>query len=173
MKIQSDLANRDGQPNFVYLNTGNATFDDRRPFGTGSDETRSVALGDLNGDGHLDIVTANIGEANGVYFGDGMGNFHDAGVKFGRIDGQTYAVALADLDGDGDQDIVVGNVRAQNAAFFNSGGGTSFEEVRFGTPEQITYGVAVADVNNDGYPDIAVANSGSVNVIHMARPPRR
>ncbi len=114
------LANRNGQPNFVYLNTGDATFDDRRPFGTGSDETRSVAIGDLNGDGHLDIVTANIGEANGVYFGDGTGNFDDAGVRFGRTDGQTYAVVLADLDGDGDQDIVVGNVQAENAALFTA-----------------------------------------------------
>ncbi|NIS28447.1 MAG: VCBS repeat-containing protein, partial [Actinobacteria bacterium] len=46
------------QANRVLLQDGHLDFQRSRPYGTGSDETRSAALADLNGDGHLDIVTA-------------------------------------------------------------------------------------------------------------------
>ena len=50
-------------------------FDERRVYGTGRDATRGVALADVDGDGHLDILNANIGQPNAVYFGDGSGGF--------------------------------------------------------------------------------------------------
>ena len=55
-----------------------------RTFGTGSDETRSVAVADLNGDGVLDIVAGNIGEPNAVYLGLGDGRFAPQAVTIGR-----------------------------------------------------------------------------------------
>ncbi|MGB1779751.1 MAG: FG-GAP repeat domain-containing protein, partial [Longimicrobiales bacterium] len=77
-----------------------------REFGTGSDETRSVVLADLNEDGMLDIVAANIGEPNAVYLADAPGQFGQ-GIAFGRDEG-TYAATVVDVDRDGDLDIVVG-----------------------------------------------------------------
>ena len=65
------LANRDGQPNAVYLNGNDQQFGKAVAYGTGTDNTRSVALADLNGDGHLDIVAANVGQSNRVFFNDG------------------------------------------------------------------------------------------------------
>ena len=38
-------------------------FDEVREFGTGSDETRSVVLADLNGDGVLDLAISSYGES--------------------------------------------------------------------------------------------------------------
>jgi hypothetical protein len=44
-------------------------------FGTGSDDTYTLALGDVNGDGYLDIAVGNGGGQNVVYLGDGDGTF--------------------------------------------------------------------------------------------------
>ena len=159
------LANRDGQANQILLNDGFLDFREAREFGTGSDETRSVVLDDLDGDGILDIVAANIGEPNGVYLGLGEGRFEE-GIPFGTNE-QTYAVAVADLDGDGDADIVVGNVRGPNAVYLNDGTGRTWTEQRVGDEAESTYGIATADLDGDGYPDIGFANSGAVNRIFI------
>jgi hypothetical protein len=157
------LANRDGQANQTLLNDGDLDFDEVREFGSVSDETRSVALADFNGDGIPDIVAANIGEPNAVYLGRGDGRFED-GIAFGGNE-NTYAAAVADLDRDGDTDIVVGNVQGPNAVYFNDGSGRVWSEQKVGEEAESTYGVATADLNGDGYPDIGFANSEAVNRI--------
>jgi hypothetical protein len=164
------LANRDGQANQILLNDGALGFAEVRTFGTGSDETRSVTLADLNGDGGLDIVAGNIGEANAVYLGTGDGQF-GPGVLLGG-DQMTYTTAVADLDGDGDLDIVVGNVQEQNVAYLNDGTGRIWTEVIIGEPAESTYGVDVADVDGDGFPEIAFANSEALNRLYMNVPAR-
>ncbi|MDY7077499.1 MAG: VCBS repeat-containing protein [Chloroflexota bacterium] len=75
---------------------------------------RAAALGDLDGDGDLDLFTAVIAPRQGrnrdpadrVLFNDGSGNFTDSGQRLGETD--STAVALGDLDGDGDLDALVG-----------------------------------------------------------------
>jgi hypothetical protein len=69
------LANRDGQPNAIYLNVGGKTFGKPVAYGTGKDNTRSVVLADMNGDGYLDIIAANVGQPNRVFFNDGKGGW--------------------------------------------------------------------------------------------------
>ena len=69
------LANRDGQPNAIYLNAGAKKFGKAIVYGTGSDNTRSVALGDMNGEGQLDIIATNVGQPNRVFFNDGKSEF--------------------------------------------------------------------------------------------------
>ena len=108
-------------------------------------------------------VTANIGDANAVYFGDATGGF-ERSLPFGSDDDLSYAVRLADADLDGDLDITVANVGAQSAVYFNRcGGAAGFDEFRFGCEDCATYGVAVGDLNGDGFPEIVTANSGVPN----------
>ena len=69
-----------------------------------------VHLGDLNGDGQLDIVLAKGRHwplHDRVLLNDGKGGF--TASNLGVTPDRTYSAALADLDLDGDLDIVVSN----------------------------------------------------------------
>jgi hypothetical protein len=76
---------------------------------------RSVAVADLNGDGHADIVTTNwnfsgptqIAGNVSVRLGDGTGSFGPA-ANFG-VGRAPYSVAIADVNGDGKPDLAVAN----------------------------------------------------------------
>ena len=59
----------------VLIGAGDGTFATGSPFAAGNDPA-SVALGDINNDGHLDIVAANANDNTvGVLIGDGLGGF--------------------------------------------------------------------------------------------------
>ena len=59
----------------IYINDGELNFNKKVPFGSGTDITRSVSVSDINKDGFLDIICANIGEPNFIYFGDSIPSF--------------------------------------------------------------------------------------------------
>jgi hypothetical protein len=76
-------------------------------FGVGS-APRSVAVGDFNGDGKLDLAVANYGYSNvSVLLGNGDGSFRIA-TNIGVGSGPT-SVAVGDFNGDGVQDLAVAN----------------------------------------------------------------
>ena len=84
-----------------------ATFAPKADFGTGL-VPYSVALGDVNGDGDLDLTTANAGaNTASVLLGDGAGGF---GTKadFGTGD-LPWSVALGDVNGDLHLDLTTAN----------------------------------------------------------------
>lgn len=147
----------------VYLNDGLGYFHNTSPytrtFGTGSDQTYSVAVGDMNGDGALDIIAGNYEEQNVVYLNNGGGYFRNTRA-FGTGSDRTTSVAVGDLNGDGMLDIVVGNDAQQNAVYLNDGSGTFTRTHAFGTGSDNTASVAVGDMNGDGALDIVVGNDG-------------
>ena len=70
-------------------------------------------MGDLDGDGDLDVVVANRGQRNGIYLNSGAGaSFRE--IRFGEPQALTYGVAAADLDGDGIPEIVTANSDGRN-----------------------------------------------------------
>src|SRR2546426_4810219 len=76
-------------------------------FDTG-DASNSVAIGDLNGDGKPDLVTANLVSSTvSVLLGNGDGSF-EAKTDFETGSGTT-CVAIGDLNGDGKPDLATSN----------------------------------------------------------------
>lgn len=159
------LANRDFIPNEIFINKGNRHFEKKLEFGTGTFETRSVAIADMNNDGHLDIVTGNLKGANCIYFGTKNFTFSET-LFFGTADTDTYSIVLADFNKDGFVDIVTGNYLKPNTVFMNVDG-KSFEEINLTDQSARTYDVAVGDINSDGWLDIVIANSDDFNLYYL------
>lgn len=128
----------------------------------------SASLGDIDGDGDLDIVLARGRHwplDNLILRNDGRGNFTTE--KLPVVADRTYSAALADLSGDGSLDLVVSNDRPdRNGIYLNDGRGKFRTAGTFGQAGWPTRYITVADLNGDGHPDIIVANRSS----HPAKP---
>jgi hypothetical protein len=107
--------NRDGWPDLVlddagagmrvFLNRGDGTFGPSTSYAF-SEEVRSIAIGDLDGDGASDVVFGGYTFSElGVFFNHGDGTFAPA-VTW-PVAGSPWSVALGDLNGDGHLDIAL------------------------------------------------------------------
>ncbi len=121
-----------------------------------------VELGDLDGDGDLDVVFAeNYGSQ--VWLGNGDGSFASslfgAGVKSG--------LGLGDLDGDGDLDAIVAGFNSHS--IWNNNGDATFTSSAFGSDNGKD--AAIGDLDGDGDLDaivtMAAGGSGAPNQIWL------
>jgi len=80
-----------------------------------------VSVRDLNGDGRLDLVTANSGSDDvSVLLGNGDGSFQPQQTF--AVGSPPYSVAVADVNGDGKPDIVaVGRATKNVRVYWNEG----------------------------------------------------
>jgi len=128
---------------------------------TGADPF-SIATGDVNLDGHLDLVVPNFQDDTlTVLLGDGAGGFTPAaGSPVPAGSAFADAVAITDLNGDGKPDLAVDNQANQVSILLGDGTGAFTAAVGspFSTGGNNSRSIAVADYNGDGRPDIAVAN---------------
>ncbi|WP_345050073.1 VCBS repeat-containing protein, partial [Hymenobacter glaciei] len=151
----------------VLLSLAGGGFAPYSTYSTGANSApRGVALGDVNGDGRLDIVTANGNTGTvGVLLGVAAGGFgaasaYAAGLNSGSTVTIPYGVALGDVNGDGRLDIVSANDAGNNVGVLlglAAGGFAPFVNYSTGTNSSPTR-VAVGDVNGDGRLDIVTAN---------------
>ena len=159
------FSNRGGEGVLVHLNDGEAGFDAGRFIGAELDlETRAIAMGDMNDDGHLDIVAAAIGAPGVIFHGDGAGGFTPAD-RWGIAEDRTYGLALADFDADGQLDILAGNTQTPSQIHYQSEQGWYARDL-YDDVETI-YSVAIGDMNADRKPDIVFAVSEGVNFIAL------
>ena len=127
---------------------------------TTPDPSANVSMGDLDGDGDLDIVLAKGRHdpyVDKVLLNDGKARFVTSDL--GPTADRTYTAALADLDGDGDLDVVISNdAPDRKLLYFNDGKGRFSVAGSWGDPKWSTRNAAIADVNGDGRPDVVAAN---------------
>lgn len=152
----------------------------------------TVALGDINNDGHVDMYIAayirnryvkgqtgfndhSYGASSLIFQNNGDNTFTDITASSGMTYiHNTFQGNFVDLDGDRDMDLVVshdtGQVRTwRNDTAFDADTGEATGEVKFTNVEnpnsqQFGYpmGNAIGDYNNDGLVDLAFSNVGNM-----------
>jgi VCBS repeat protein/Big-like domain-containing protein/FG-GAP repeat protein len=122
----------------------------------------SVAVGDFNGDGKLDLAVANYGSypkfpgTVSVLLGNGDGTLQPA-VNY-PVGSDPFSVTVGDFNGDGKQDLAVANNGSNNVSILlGSGDGTFQAAVNYSVGSN-PVSVTVGDFNGDGRLDLAVAN---------------
>jgi FG-GAP-like repeat/FG-GAP repeat len=146
----------------ILLGNGDGSFTTGKAFNTGNGPN-SVAVGDFNGDGRLDLALSNYNIARGnsvtVLLGKGDGTFRKY-VTYQTGSAPEY-VATADLNGDGILDLVTANEVADTVSVLLGKGDGTFQPNVDYTVGKDPIALAIADLNRDGKPDLAVVDLGS------------
>lgn len=134
-----------------------------------NDSTQDIKLGDIDGDGDLDMIVGNEIPPNRLFINDGKGIFTE---KPGQLELlvplHTRETVLFDADGDGDLDILMANLTnnggewdkdPQTRLLINNGKGFFTDESAGRMPANkfSTYAANVIDFDGDGHQDILLS----------------
>jgi hypothetical protein len=154
----------------IFLGNGDGSFQSPKTYAVGVGAS-AIVVGDFNGDGKLDLVTANSGTGpldNGSYSvlpGNGDGTFSAATTipLPSAVGPSPYSIAAADLNRDGKLDLIItllDDTAPTNsvAILLGRGDGSFLPPVVYPVT---SLGVRVGDLIGDGVPDVVVFPSGS------------
>jgi Calx-beta domain/FG-GAP-like repeat len=144
------------------------TFDE---VATSAANASSVEIGDLDGDGELDLVSSSSADDTIAWYENTNGD----GSAWTPADINTNAngansVALGDLDGDGDLDIASSSLLDDTIAWYNNtaGNASAWTPTNISTTQDGASSVVAADFDGDGDLDLASASSISNDVVWFA-----
>jgi hypothetical protein len=156
----------------IYLGdgTGNwrvqTTLPERRPGETMPG--RDLLIGDLNHDGHLDLIAAFQRWGIYVYYGDGRGSFTGGAATFRSPADTPESLAVGDVNNDGNPDLAVnGNLSGRDQpngpdVYLGDGrGGWKPSSGGLKVVKTATAGIALGDLDQDGNVDLVAAGNDS------------
>ncbi|MCB9896487.1 MAG: VCBS repeat-containing protein [Planctomycetes bacterium] len=179
------VTNRNGANNNYFVNQGGTqggvegTFASKLSsiVATDGGNSRAVSLGDVDGDGDLDVFVANIGGTNALYRNQGgaqggtEGSFTKVTVGQAVTDvGDSTDAVFCDLDGDGDLDLYVTNDGGEDDfLYFNNGAGLLVKQTGVVPADQggDSRAVAAGDLDGDGDLELFVANFLEDNALYV------
>ena len=156
----AELVSNDVDTISILLGNGDGTFAAAGVNPATGSIPVSIATGDFNGDGKLDLAVANYGsDAVTILLGQGDGSFTAAASP--ATGSEPTSLAVGDFNGDGKADLAVTDEGSNTVTILlGNGDGTFAAGASPGTGSKPSF-VTVADFDGDGKPDLAVTNSGS------------
>lgn len=154
----------------VLINDGKGKLTDEtaKRLGTATFAAIGVGLGDVDGDGAMDVLLAGDAE-NRLYLNDGKGMFQDAPADSLPVISQPHALfpAMGDLDGDGAIDIFLSS-SSQNVVLLNDGTGRFLDQTPYvmGANPGTARSALIVDLDRDGARDLVVASPGGRFVVY-------
>lgn len=131
--------------------------------------TLALAVGDVDNDGDLDVISGDYMQTNRLYLNDGnpINGFNGViGIDLSGDTRQTWAVALGDVDRDGDLDLVEGSADAPLTLYLNNGDGSFASGSSLSAEARNTRALNLVDINGDGDLDIVVGNWLETNQLY-------
>lgn len=165
------VANAAGASVSVLIGDGDGEFTDAVNYAV-SDEwiiPFAMATGDVTGDGHTDIITANTHQVEGrdylsMLAGSVDGTFAEP-ITFPLGDNDVFhapeSLYLADLNSSGYLDIVTANSNSNNISLLINNGQGNFEHSGYLDAGPTPVAVAAGDVTGNGNPDLVVVNTST------------
>jgi hypothetical protein len=185
IEVQCGPRGLEGEPDHLYRNKGDGTFEDVAEAAGVADEDKyyglGVTWGDIDNDGWPDLYVANDSQPNYLYRNNRDGTFEDISFESGTSYSGTGAeqgsmgVTIGDFDEDGSLDIFITNFDGEANTLYRNLDSSSFSDVgqdsNAGPPGRpyTGWGTGFFDLDNDGWPDLLSVNGHVYPQVEAAR----